>query len=396
LLNKSEGFTLIELAVVMMIVSVLAMLTTPNIMNEINQKRANIAVEETQLIVDAARSFRIANGAWPGNATCSNALTVLQTGTPPMLSGIAAVNKYNSPISTSCTSTTFSVDQDAVADWDGYIVNSLAATTIVNAATSQLRTTIGIPGSEPAMDSKLSRIATGNAELNRMRTTLLLGGNNINEVGTLNGTNAALTGTLTVAQTAAITGLLTANSGITANGVVNANSNLNVAGNTSTAGETTTGGWFRTNGDTGWYSNKWGGGWNMVDGVWIRAYNNKSVYTGGAIEAGYIQSDGNSYTAGRSTVGEFLQLNGVGIQGSPCAPNGLVGRDGAGKILSCASGVWASGSLPIKMYQCPRNYTTRPGLWATWGCIGQISAMSTCQNYAYDNQFYTLACTAIN
>lgn len=211
LLNKSHGFTLIELAVVMMIISVLAMLTTPSIMNEINQKRAAIAVEETQLIVDAARSFRISTGTWPGNATCSNALTVLKGGATPMLVGIGTNNKYNSPFSTSCTAQTFSVDQNAVADWDGYIVNSLAATEIVNAGTSQLRTTIGIPGSEPALDSKLSRIATGNAELNRMRTTLLLGGNNITEVNAIDAVSANLSGNLNVQQAAVINGLLTAN-----------------------------------------------------------------------------------------------------------------------------------------------------------------------------------------
>lgn len=44
--------------------------------------------------------------------------------------------------------------------------------------------------------------------------------------------------------------------------------------------------WLRTYGDTGWYSQTYGGGWYMRDTGWIRAYNNKGVYTGGNIESG--------------------------------------------------------------------------------------------------------------
>lgn len=102
-----------------------------------------------------------------------------------------------------------------MADWDGYLVNSLAGTEIVDSASHLVRSTIGIPGSEPALDAKLSRVATGNAELNRMRTTLLLGNNNVTEVNKLEAVSGQFSGavsgaTLTVAQTAAIGGLLQA------------------------------------------------------------------------------------------------------------------------------------------------------------------------------------------
>ncbi len=42
---------------------------------------------------------------------------------------------------------------------------------------------------------------------------------------------------------------------------------------------------FVTTGDGGLYLQKWGGGWYMRDGTWIRAYGNKNVYTGGAMRA---------------------------------------------------------------------------------------------------------------
>lgn len=43
--------------------------------------------------------------------------------------------------------------------------------------------------------------------------------------------------------------------------------------------------WFRSTGETGWYSQTYGGGWYMTDTSWIRAYNGKHVSTTGRIEA---------------------------------------------------------------------------------------------------------------
>jgi len=43
------------------------------------------------------------------------------------------------------------------------------------------------------------------------------------------------------------------------------------------------GGWLRTYGQTGWYSQTYGGGWYMTDTSWLRAYNSKSIYTPGQI-----------------------------------------------------------------------------------------------------------------
>ena len=45
------------------------------------------------------------------------------------------------------------------------------------------------------------------------------------------------------------------------------------------------GGWVRTYGATGWYNGTYGGGWYMADTTWLRAYNDKYVYTGGIIRA---------------------------------------------------------------------------------------------------------------
>lgn len=53
------------------------------------------------------------------------------------------------------------------------------------------------------------------------------------------------------------------------------------------------GGWIRTYGDTGWYNGTYAGGWYMSDTTWIRAYNSKSVYTPGEMQASTVRANSN-------------------------------------------------------------------------------------------------------
>ena len=49
---------------------------------------------------------------------------------------------------------------------------------------------------------------------------------------------------------------------------------------------------FRSRGNTGWYSEDYGGGWYMADSDWIRAYNGKGITTTGNMSiGGFIQSN---------------------------------------------------------------------------------------------------------
>lgn len=48
------------------------------------------------------------------------------------------------------------------------------------------------------------------------------------------------------------------------------------------------GDWLRVDGTNGIYFQSYGGGWHMTDSTWVRAYNNKSVYT-----TGELRADGN-------------------------------------------------------------------------------------------------------
>lgn len=61
-------------------------------------------------------------------------------------------------------------------------------------------------------------------------------------------------------------------------------------------------GWLRVDGSQGIYFQSYGGGWRMTDSTWIRAYNDKNIYTGGSIEvAGTIRAD-NGFQVDGSTI----------------------------------------------------------------------------------------------
>lgn len=123
--------------------------------------------------------------------------------------------------------------------------------------------------------------------------------------------------------------------------------------------EVRTAGWFKTDGDAGWYSNKWGGGMYMSDGAWLRTVNDKGVYTGGQVQAGTLQSNGSLTVAGMATVGsqtvagaqviggnqtvygntavtQALTPGQIAVSGAGCAGNqGAIARDANNNLYVC-------------------------------------------------------------
>lgn len=78
-------------------------------------------------------------------------------------------------------------------------------------------------------------------------------------------------------------------------------------GASPTFGAAYTSNWFRSNGNTGWYSQTYGGGWYMTDSTWIRIFGSKSVYQ----NTGQIRTDGYLVTNGGITVGATSPNNGT-------------------------------------------------------------------------------------
>lgn len=322
------GFSMLEVMVAVSIMSLIAVATTPVWINDYNEKRSNLTIEETQSILDAARVYRVEHGTWPGGPTCLSAVNALKSTSPPLLAGVTNVNPFNQTLSTSCTTTTFSVDQTVSPDWDGVVANGLASSQVLTAPSNTVRTTIGIPGSEPALDSKLSRIATGNAEMNRMQTALLLGNNDIREVAhidadSLNVAGNTTTGTLGVVGAASAASM--AVSGTTTTGTLNVTGNAVVGGTTRLNGAVT--------------------------------FNDTARFNDAA------------------DFREVVKLNKVVTEGASCtaAGNGAIARNSAGLTLSCQSGVWRSlgGGKPstivvngpkisqgVSTVKCPASYPT--------------------------------------
>ncbi|EJJ6850758.1 shufflon system plasmid conjugative transfer pilus tip adhesin PilV [Escherichia coli] len=189
----------------------------------------------------------------------------------------------------------------------------------LNCATGHIA--MALVGADLQESDRLYRYSiTNRPDLNRMHTAIDMNSNNLNNVGTLNGNAAALSGDIS-ARNGTFSGAISGNTATT-NGDITSNN-----------------GWLVTKNSKGWMNSTYGGGWYMSDSSWLRSVNNKGIYTGGQVKGGTVRADGRLYT------GEYLQLEKTATAGASCSPNGLVGRDSTGAILSCQSGTWrTSGS----------------------------------------------------
>lgn len=61
-IKNQAGFTMLELSIGLAIMAIIVIYTTPNLIEDLNEKRANITAQETQTLIDAARTYRIREG----------------------------------------------------------------------------------------------------------------------------------------------------------------------------------------------------------------------------------------------------------------------------------------------------------------------------------------------
>jgi hypothetical protein len=108
------------------------------------------------------------------------------------------------------------------------------------------------------------------------------------------------------------------------------------------------GGWLRSSGDAGWYSETWGGGWHMSDAQWIRAYNNKDVYT-----AGSMRADAQVYTGGQNAifkytnVGQFNQAAGFAFSDFGVLIENAYAESGGFQANGNNANIWSPGDYDI-------------------------------------------------
>jgi len=157
---------------------------------------------------------------------------------------------------------------------------------------------------------------TGKPDLNRMHTDIDMGTNNLNNVNSVNGQTGNFSANVNASNNVSAGQNVTAGGGVTANGDIRSN-----------------GGWLITRNNQGWYNETHGGGFYMSDNDWVRAINNKNIYTAGQVRGGTVRADD------RLSAGGILQLDQVNIEGWGCDAGG-VSHDWTGALLSCQSGLW--------------------------------------------------------
>lgn len=225
-----------------------------------------------------------------------------------------------------------------------------------------------------------------------MTGDLNLGGKNIKNIQDITASGTTTTGVLKTTGNATIGSDLAVGGTSTLNGQVNINNNLIVKSDTylntlSTTGLAKFGGRIATSGlNPNDLPSGWAGGVRTYDlyasgtigagtGKTVNAYMNSAgnIFASGNLTAGMIKSNGTIESVGRIKVGEYLHLNGQATLNAKCTPNGLVGRDSAGKMLSCVSSKWseltpaAASGIYVRYYNSIKWSCTVPNR-ATGGC----------------------------
>ena len=147
-IKLQQGFTMIELMVIMIIITILSATFIPHIF-DFEQKRAELVVSEMWSIAEAAQSYDAQEGDFPDRAnSCVGAIDELATPTAIFLQGIATDTTawglgtvYTTACDSAPTGTTLTVSiGDVHPDWAEFIANQLPNATV----------TLATPATDPA------------------------------------------------------------------------------------------------------------------------------------------------------------------------------------------------------------------------------------------------------
>lgn len=147
--------------------------------------------------------------------------------------------------------------------------------------------------------------------------------------------------------------------------------------------------WVRTGGQTGWYSETYGGGWYMTDSTWVRVYNGKQIYTA-STSADAIHTAGGMNASGRIYAGSYMQADG----GFNCA--GVLNSGGASgfNVYACFHGNGQHGGIEIAasdnvfgigVHRNDHMYWW----WTNSGSVGSVSNKSYIMEYTGSSWIFT-------
>ncbi|MBI4600148.1 hypothetical protein HY732_04505 [Candidatus Uhrbacteria bacterium] len=166
------------------------------------------------------------------------------------------------------------------------------------------------------------------------------------------------------------------------------NGNLGVTGSID-ASTIYTDNWFRSNGNTGWYSQTYGGGWYMSDTSWIRTYNEKNVWTGtgllgsgGGLTVGYGGQEPN--TSGGAIIAGSVGIGTTATDIAGVVHKARIKNSTDGRVLALDgtnwSGLWwAVGGLPRAAIDVQNDgsmtfWTNPDGVLNSWSQRAVIAA----------------------
>lgn len=154
--------------------------------------------------------------------------------------------------------------------------------------------------------------------------------------------------------------------------------NIKVSASSSTATQPTfntcyTSNWFRSTGNTGWYSQTYGGGWNMTDTTYIRAYGSKRVYNANTEQYAF-------YTAGGMTAAKGFWHGAVNSNSYVLLAGGSykgLGDFAKGNAGSATKGVYVTrGTVTAMTYSLSSNLNS-----GTSGKLAYYSSATTVAAY---------------
>lgn len=158
-------------------------------------------------------------------------------------------------------------------------------------------------------------------------------------------------------------------------------STLNASGRIATTSDILSSGWIRALGTNGFYCQSYGGGWHMTDSTWIRAYNDKQIYTA-STSPDAIHTLGGINASGRIYSGSYVELHGGLVCTGVSNSGGASGFNVYGSFYGNAShgGIEIGASdnvLGIGVHANEHWYIW----WTNQGSIGSSSNKSYIFNY---------------
>lgn len=110
----------------------------------------------------------------------------------------------------------------------------------------------------------------------------------------------------------------------------------------STTADIYSDGWIRAGGTNGFYCESYGGGWHMTDSTWIRAFNNKQIYTA-STSPNAFHTLGGVNASGRIYAGSYIETHG----GLVCAGVGNSGGASGFNVYGSFYGDASHGGIEI-------------------------------------------------